>query len=72
MVYTKTLYNYVNFGLLPIINTDLFEKFSSNTNESEKTRKSLEKTLRNVLKKSNFMRNFSHWEIHSVLSLKKY
>ena len=52
MVCTKTLYNYVNLGLLPIKNIDLPEKLKRNTKSSNarKNRRYWVKALKNVLK----------------------
>ena len=52
MVCTKTLYNYVDLGLLTIKNIDLPEKLKRNTKSSniQKTEKSWGKVLKNAPK----------------------
>lgn len=73
MVCTKTLYNYVDKGLLTIKNIDLPEKLSRNT-KGRKIRKnkrilgdSIEVRPENV----EFREEFGHWEIDTVMGSKK-
>ena len=54
MVCTKTLYNYVDLGLLPIKNIDLPEKLRRNTKA----------------KKADLRTEFGHWEIDTVVGKK--
>ena len=72
MVCTKTLYNYVDLGLLPIKNIDLPEKLSRNT-KTPKAREnkrilgtSIEKRPENVESRTEF----GHWEADTVLGKK--
>ena len=72
MVCTKTLYNYVDLGLLPIKNIDLPEKLSRNT-KAEKAREnkrnlgtSIEERPENVESRTEF----GHWETDTVLGKK--
>lgn len=72
MVCTKTLYNYVDLGLLPIKNIDLPEKLIRNT-KTEKVREnkrnlgtSIEKRPENVESRTEF----GHWETDTVIGKK--
>jgi len=72
IVCTKTLYNYVNLGLLPIKNIDLPEKLSRNT-KTKKSREnkrilgtSIEERPENVESRTEF----GHWEADTVLGKK--
>lgn len=69
MVCTKTLYNYVDLGLLPIKNMDLPEKLSRNTKASKvrENKKNLGKSIEERPKDINSREEFGHWEIDSVL-----
>ena len=69
MVCTKTLYNYVALGLLPIKNIDLPEKLCRNT-KSEKVRKNkrnLGTSIDDRPEIVKFRTEFGHWEIDTVL-----
>lgn len=72
MVCTKTLYNYVDLGLLPIKNIDLPEKLRRNT-KARKVRKnkkilgrSIEERPESVVPRTEF----GHWEIDTVIGKK--
>lgn len=73
MVCTKTLYNYVDLGLLPIKNIDLPEKLKRNTKSSNarKNRRILGKSIEERPETVNSREEFGHWEIDSVLGKKK-
>lgn len=73
MVCTKTLYNYVDLGILPIKNIDLPEKLKQNTKSSNtrKSRKILGKSIEERPETVNSREEFGHWEIDSVLGKKK-
>lgn len=72
MVCTKTLYNYVDLGLLPVKNIDLPEKLKRNTKSSNarKIRKILGKSIEERPETINSREEFGHWEIDSVLGKK--
>ena len=71
MVCTKTLYNYVDLGLLPIKNIDLPEKLKRNTKSSNarKNRKILGKSIEERPETVNSREEFGHWEIDSVINI---
>ena len=71
--YTKTLYNYVDLGLLPIKNIDLPEKLKRNTKSSNarKNRRIPGKSIEECPETVNSREEFGHWEIDSVLGKKK-
>lgn len=73
MVCTKTLYNYVDLGLLTIKNIDLPEKLKRNTKSSNarKNRRILGKSIEERPETVNSREEFGHWEIDSVLGKKK-
>lgn len=73
MVCTKTLYNYVDLGLLPIKNIDSPEKPKRNTKSSNarKNRGILGKSIEERPETVNSREEFGHWEIDSVLGKKK-
>jgi len=71
-VCAKTLYNYVDLGLLPIKNIDLPEKLRRNT-KSKKTRqnkKRLGKSIEERPETIQLRMEFGHWEIDSVIGCK--
>ena len=72
MVCTKTLYNYVSLGLLPIKNIDLPEKLKRNTAKSQafKNKKKLGRSIEERPESVELRNEFGHWEIDSVLGLK--
>ena len=71
-VCTKTLYRYVNLGLLPIKNIDLPEKLTRNTKRHEvrENRKILGKSIEERPECVDLREEFGHWEIDSVLGKK--
>ena len=72
MVCTKTLYNYVDLGLLNVKNIDLPEKLSRNT--KVKRAKERKRNLGNSIELRpdcvDTREDFGHWEIDSVLGKK--
>ena len=72
MVCTKTLYNYVSLGLLPIKNIDLPEKLKRNTAKSQaaENKKKLSRSIEERPESIELRNEFGHWEIDSVLGLK--
>ncbi len=72
MVCTKTLYNYVDLGLLNIKNIDLPEKLSRKT-KIKKTRENKRKLGTSIEKRPDSVdtrEEFGHWEIDSVIGRK--
>lgn len=71
-VCTKTLYRYVDLGLLPIKNLDLPEKLIRNTKQHEKreNRKNLGKSIEERPEYIDLREEFGHWELDSVLGRK--
>lgn len=72
MVCTKTLYNYVDLGMLPIKNIDLPEKLRRNTRKKKvrENKKNLGKSIDERPKDIEKRTEFGHWEIDSVLGFK--
>ena len=72
MVCTKTLYNYVSLGLLPIKNIDLPEKLKRNTAKSQaaENKKKLGRSIEERPESVELRNEFGHWEIDSVLGPK--
>ena len=71
-VCTKTLYNYVDLGLLPIKNIDLPEKFRRNT-KAQKVRENKRNLGRSIEERPeivDFRTEFGHWEIDTVIGKK--
>lgn len=72
MVCTKTLYNYVDLGLLKIKNIDLPEKLSRKT-KSKKDRENKRKLGNSIEQRPDIVdtrEEFGHWEIDSVIGRK--
>lgn len=72
MVCTKTLYNYIELGLLPIKNIDLPLKVRRN-NKSSRVRKHKKILGRSIDERSEEINNrtkFGHWEIDTVIGQK--
>ena len=71
-VCTKTLYRYVDLGLLPIKNIDLPEKLLRNTNQHKvrENKKNLGKSIEERPENVDLREEFGHWEIDSVLGKK--
>lgn len=68
MVCTKTLYNYVDLGFLPITNMDLPEKLRRNTKQ-KRIRANKKKLGRSIAERPEYIslrEEFGHWEIDSV------
>ena len=72
MVCTKTLYNYVDLGLLPIKNIDLPENFVETRKRKKpvRTRKISVGALKNGPEIVSFRTEFGHWEIDTVIGKK--
>lgn len=71
-VCTKTLYNYVDLGLLPIKNVDLPQKLRRNT-KSARVRKNKRKLGRSITERDKSIdtrQEFGHWEIDTVIGTK--
>ena len=68
-VCTRTLYRYVDLGLLPIHNIDLPEKLHRNTkgHKVRENRKKLGKSIEERPEDVNSREEFGHWELDSVL-----
>lgn len=72
IVCTKTLYNYVDLGLLSIKNIDLPEKLRRNT-KARKVRENRKKLGNSIEERPQSIENrdeFGHWEFDSVLGSK--
>ena len=69
MVCTKTLYNYVDLGLLPIKNIDLPEKLRRNTKTKKvrENKKNLGRSIEERPEIVNLRTEFGHWEIDTVI-----
>ncbi len=73
MVCTKTLYNYVDNGLLKVKNIDLPEKLRRNT-KGKKVRENkriLGDTIENRPENVELREEFGHWEIDTVVGSKR-
>lgn len=72
-VCTKTLYNYIDAGLLCITNMDLPEKLKRNTKTERvrRNRKNLGRSIEERPKDVELREEFGHWEIDSVIGKKK-
>lgn len=72
MVCTKTLYNYIDLGLVPIKNTDLATKLRRNTKPTRvrKHKKKLGKSISERPLDINTRKEFGHWEIDTVIGEK--
>ena len=72
MVCTKTLYNYVDLGLLPLKNIDLPEKLRRNTKAKQvrENRKNLGRSIDERPETIDERTEFGHWELDSVLGKK--
>ena len=71
-VCTKTLYNYVDLGLLPIKNIDLPEKLRRNT-KAKRVKENKRKLGKSIEERPEYIQNrqeFGHWEIDSVIGVK--
>ena len=72
MVCTKTLYNYVDLGLLPIKNIDLPEKLIRNTKvkKARENKKILGRSIEERPESVKLRTEFGHWEIDTVVGKK--
>ena len=73
MVCTKTLYNYIDKGLLSVKNIDLPEKLSRNTKTTQvrEHKKNLGNSIEERPEIVDTREEFGHWEIDSVIGLKE-
>ena len=71
-VCTKTLYNYVDLGLLPIKNVDLPQKLRRNTKSAkvQKNKRKLGKSITERDQEITTRQEFGHWEIDTVIGTK--
>lgn len=72
IVNTKTLYNYVDLGLLSIKNIDLPEKLARNAKKERNhvNKKNLGRSIEERPKEINTRQEFGHWECDLVLGAK--
>jgi transposase, IS30 family len=72
IVCTKTLYNYIDLGLLNVKNVDLPIKLRRNTKPSlvRKHKKNLGKSIEERSETINNRKEFGHWEIDTVIGEK--
>ena len=72
IVSNKTLYNYIDLGLLAVINADLPMKLRRNTKSSQvkKHKKKLGKSITERPSNINNREEFGHWEIDTVVGEK--
>ena len=72
IVCTKTLYNYVDLGLLPIKNIDLPEKLHRNTKAKRvhENKKIIGRSIEERPEIANSRTEFGHWEIDTVIGKK--
>ena len=72
IVSNKTLYNYIDLGLLAVINADLPMKLHRNTKSSQvrKHKKKLGKSITERPSNINNREEFGHWEIDTVVGEK--
>ncbi|WP_160680718.1 IS30 family transposase [Clostridium sp. C8-1-8] len=72
MVCTKTLYNYIDLGLLDVKNTDLPIKLRRNTKPTriKKHKKKLGSSISDRPVEINTRNEFGHWEIDTVIGEK--
>ena len=72
VVCTKTLYNYIDLGLLSVKNIDLPIKLRRNTKPStvRKHKKNLGKSIEERPKDIDSREEFGHWEIDTVIGVK--
>lgn len=71
-VCTKTLYNYVDLGLLPIKNIDLPEKLCRNTKGAKvrENKRNLGRSIDDRDEIVQFRTEFGHWEVDTVVGKK--
>lgn len=72
MVCTKTLYNYIDSGLMSVKNTDLHLKLRYNTksNRVRKNKKKLGNSIDSRPLSVNDRKEFGHWEIDTIVGKK--
>ena len=73
IVCTKTLYNYVDLGLLTIKNIDLPEKLHRNTKQKKvnENKRVLGKSIEERPLIVDSREEFGHWELDSIIGIKK-
>lgn len=72
MVCTKTLYNYIDLGLLAVTNADLPQKLRRNTKSTrvKEHKKSFGTSIKERPENINLREDFGHWEIDTVIGEK--
>ena len=72
MVCTKTLYNYVDLGLLPIKNIDLPEKLNRKTkiDKVHENKRNLGTSIEERPEIVKYRTEFGHWEADTVIGKK--
>jgi IS30 family transposase len=72
MVCSKTLYNYIDLGLMAIKNTDLPQKLRRNTKKAKvrKNKRILGRSIEERDKAIESREEFGHWEIDTVIGVK--
>lgn len=72
MVCTKTLYNYIDLGLLAVKNADLPQKLRRNTKPTrvKEHKKSFGKSIKERPESIDSREEFGHWEIDTVIGEK--
>lgn len=72
IVCTKTLYNYIDLGILKVKNTNLHLKLRRNTKSSivKKNKKNLGRSIEERPEDINSRETFGHWEIDTVVGVK--
>ena len=72
MVCTKTIYNYIDLGLMTIKNADLPQKLRRNTKKQkvQKHKRHLGRSIEERPIEVNARESFGHWEIDTVIGVK--
>ena len=72
MVCTKTLYNYIDLGLLAVKNADLPQKLRRNTKPArvKEHKKSFGKSIKELPESIDSREEFGHWETDTVIGEK--
>ena len=72
MVCSKTLYNYIDLGLMAIKNTDLPQKLRRTTKKARvrKNKRILGRSIEEREESIESREDFGHWEIDTVIGVK--